>query len=872
AEVSNLENQVKQNADARDRVTQQLQQLAQSLERNVNSSEVLQQNLAQLNNELQAATSLEQQSQQSLDELKLTLPEKQAVLRTANEGMQNSQQILQDTKQKIQLESSGIHYLEQNILENTQRIRRFESDFANLAIPDEAQLENSKIALNQAQQNVLEIEQLVQKFAADESAMQLAINQLRDQQNQAQRSFNQAETEFLTLQKMQQSLNAAGKLDSWLQEKGLKNNVRLWQKIKVDQAWNMALEAVLGAKLNALIADKAAVYDRPPGFLVMGYSTTDQQTNSKRQLDLIPLINVIQADNDLQPILEDWLAGVYLLSADNEKNSHDRNKVIAALNFGEILVNQQGDIFSKHSVIFHGENSQLSGVLERQAQLEQLQNKLPDLQTALQTITASVKDAEHQLLQSREEQQQHSQQLRYATQAQHQLQLELSKLQQVRQSALEREKNIQADMANSKARLAELVSAKTLRQDALIALTTHANALELTKNNHDSARKQAEHVFFSVRDKLQITEKKYQEIYFNIKIINNKIIEINNKINVNNEEKIAIELRKNESEQILVLTPMATLKANLVEALNSKQLRETVLASARNDLVEKEQVLQNVERMRMQIEQQLHPLRDSLEQSRLNEQQVRLTFEQCQAGLIENGQNELELAAGLLATTKTSDLVRKLNQIQQEITDLGAVNLAAIQELSMETERKSYLDSQMQDLHQASETLEDAIRKIDRETREKLMHTFNTANQHFGELFATLFGGGQARLELLGDEILDTGLQVFAQPPGKKNTTIQLLSGGEKALTALALVFALFRLNPAPFCLMDEVDAPLDDTNTERFCHMVKKMSEKTQFLFVSHNKITMEMAQQLIGVTMQESGVSRIVDVDIEAAMSLST
>ncbi|MES2637466.1 MAG: AAA family ATPase, partial [Pseudomonadota bacterium] len=549
AEVSNLENQVKQNADARERVTQQLQQLTQSLERNVNSCEVLQQNLAQLNNELQAAKSMELQSQQLLDELKLSLPEKQAVLRTANEAMQNSQQILQETKQKIQLESSGIHYLEQNILENTQRIRRFESDFANLAIPDEAQLENSKIALNQAQQNVLEIEQLVQKFAADESAMQLAINQLRDQQNQAQRSFNQAETEFLTLQKMQQSLNAAGKLDSWLQEKGLKNNVRLWQKIKVDQAWNMALEAVLGAKLNALIADKAAVYDRPPGFLVMGYSTTDQQTNSKRQLDLIPLINVIQADNDLQPILEDWLAGVYLLSADNEKNSHDRNKVIAALNFGEILVNQQGDIFSKHSVIFHGENSQLSGVLERQAQLEQLQNKLPDLQTALQTITASVKDAEHQLLQSREEQQQHSQQLRYATQAQHQLQLELSKLQQVRQSALEREKNIQSDMVNSKAKLAELVSAKTLRQDALIALTTHVNALELTKNNDDNARKQAEQVFFSVRDKLQITEKKYQEIYFNIKIINNKIIEINNKINVNNEEKIAIELRKNESEQ-----------------------------------------------------------------------------------------------------------------------------------------------------------------------------------------------------------------------------------------------------------------------------------------------------------------------------------
>jgi chromosome segregation protein len=280
--------------------------------------------------------------------------------------------------------------------------------------------------------------------------------------------------------------------------------------------------------------------------------------------------------------------------------------------------------------------------------------------------------------------------------------------------------------------------------------------------------------------------------------------------------------------------------------------------------------MQTLERARMQHEQQLHPMRDNIEQNRLKEQESHLYFEQYQAGLLENGQNEADLAKDLAENAKTSDLLRKTNQLQQDITALGAVNLAAIQELASETERKTYLDSQMLDLQQATETLEDAIKKIDRETRDKLMQTFNTANQHFGELFATLFGGGQAKLELLGDEILDTGLQVFAQPPGKKNTTIQLLSGGEKALTALALVFALFRLNPAPFCLMDEVDAPLDDSNTERFCHMVKKMSEKTQFLFVSHNKITMEMAQQLIGVTMQESGVSRIVDVDIEAALEL--
>lgn len=209
--------------------------------------------------------------------------------------------------------------------------------------------------------------------------------------------------------------------------------------------------------------------------------------------------------------------------------------------------------------------------------------------------------------------------------------------------------------------------------------------------------------------------------------------------------------------------------------------------------------------------------------------------------------------------------------MQLEIDKLGAVNLAAIDQLKSERERAQYLDSQAQDLNAAIETLEEAIRRIDKETRGRLQHTYDEVNKNFSELFTTLFNGGQARLELLGEEILDTGIQVFAQPPGKKNSTIQLLSGGEKAMTAIALIFAMFRLNPAPFCLMDEVDAPLDDSNTERFCAMVKKMSQHTQFVFISHNKIAMEMAQQLIGVTMQESGVSRVVEVDVEQALRMA-
>jgi chromosome segregation protein len=333
-------------------------------------------------------------------------------------------------------------------------------------------------------------------------------------------------------------------------------------------------------------------------------------------------------------------------------------------------------------------------------------------------------------------------------------------------------------------------------------------------------------------------------------------------------------VRSNEVEAALKATKMETLKANLEAALNLKQAHEAALIAARNAMAECQDALIQQERIRLHNEQMLHPLRDKLEASRLNEQEARLHFEQCQTELASFSIEESVLASSLQqqeGSLKISQLENRKIKLESDIEALGAVNLAAIEELTTEQTRKQYLDSQCLDLTDASQTLEDAIRKIDRESRSRLQATFDEANLHFNELFNTLFGGGQARLVMLGDEILDTGMQVFAQPPGKKNSTIHLLSGGEKALTALALVFALFRLNPAPFCLMDEVDAPLDDSNTERFCAMVKKMSERTQFLYVSHNKITMEMAQQLIGVTMQESGVSRIVDVDMEAAVRMA-
>ena len=322
----------------------------------------------------------------------------------------------------------------------------------------------------------------------------------------------------------------------------------------------------------------------------------------------------------------------------------------------------------------------------------------------------------------------------------------------------------------------------------------------------------------------------------------------------------------------------AVLQEQLHAALDAKQGKESALAERRNVLEAAATELRSLDEQRLKLEQGVMPLRDKINDLKLKAQAVQMNEEQFRERLAEvrvvTEADEApftdELAAGGADKLKDNVLQGDIVRITAEIEALGPVNLAALEELATASERKGFLDAQSTDLSEAIGTLEDAIRRIDRETREQLQETYDTVNTHFGTLFPQLFGGGEARLILTGDEILDSGIQIMAQPPGKKNTTIHLLSGGEKALTAIALVFALFQLNPAPFCMLDEVDAPLDDSNTVRFCELVKRMSAQTQFIFISHNKIAMEMAQQLIGVTMQEQGVSRVVAVDIDEALRL--
>jgi chromosome segregation protein len=870
AEVSNLEQQLRHTQEARERLTAQLQQIETQAQKAETQKLALQENLQQLEQQQIEAGSGETQAEQQLIAARQALPKAEHDYNATQKTLGEVHKALTDAEQGIRLESTSLDHLNRTIIELAQRLQRLKDEQARLQLPDEAELEHKQTAHAKAQDELARMEASIQELRTREQQQQESLRVLRDAQLNGQRELTHLEAQVASLEKLQSTVGQEAKLDSWLREAGLNGADRLWQKIGIEKGWETAVEAVLGARLNAIVHErqKGLPPQRPPSALVICYREQNGESPAHDVAgEMKPLLSIITSmETGLGASISDWLAGVFMLEAGNVSDS-----VRQQLRDGEMLVNRLGDIYTRHSVSLHAAQSGLHGVLERQRELAELQDRLPQLQQKLKAQNESLNQAELALQQTRHGAQQQQQAVRAATQAQHDLNLEIQRLLQQRQHVLDRQQASLAEQQSAEQRLTGLQAEQQQKLQAVEALRASLPSIRSQLEQAKDARHAAEKVLSQARSDLSKAERQAQEQVFNKKLITNNINDIKNRFQALGEEIKGLNLRRSETQTLLQAARMETLKANLEKALTLKQQREAGLAEARSAMAGTEQELQTQERARMQNEQQLHPLRDRLEQARLQEQQTRLEFESCQQGLAETGLDEAKLSEDLSASVKTAHIERNTAALSEQIEALGPVNLAAIQELASERERKTYLDSQALDLEQAIATLEDAIRRIDKETRSRLQHTFEEANRHFGELFNILFGGGQARLELLGEEILDTGMQVFAQPPGKKNSTIHLLSGGEKALTALALVFALFRLNPAPFCLMDEVDAPLDDSNTERFCNMVKKMSERTQFLFVSHNKITMELAQQLVGVTMQESGVSRIVEVDIEAALQMN-
>jgi len=869
SQVSTLGLQVKQSEEARDRLLQEQQQLLRQMEHRAQQQQQLKTQLADKTAALGSAESAVAQHALKLQTMQQGLPEQASQLQAIQQAANQAAFAVQQSRQHMQLEQNNINFIARNLAEVAQRLQPLQNELGQWALPDMQALGVYQQQLVE-QQAALQREELqLTQLRAEESAQQQALQQARNRWQQAQRALHQLEAEIQSLHKLQQSMKQDQQLGPWLQKTGMQSTPRLWQAIQVDSQWQPALEVFLGHKLNALLPENLVDWSQlphPQAALAVAQAAVAAETLPQQWHGLPSLYSLLTIKHaEAAAALQHWLAGVYVL-ADVQQLSHYQ----AQLHAGVSLLTRTGDVYQRYSAVFYGRQNLMQGVLERQQQLDHLQAGLSESQQEVAVAQQQVQLLEASLQTTRQQQQQAHQQIKQLTASLHDAQMQVSRLQQAHDNALRRQLALQQDIAQAESRQTALNAEVAQVQATMAGHQSQFAGLEQAARETQAQKQQAEQAYFNLRDTVQQAEKAHQSQMFEQTLLNNAVGDLQQRLTNNEQETQNLQHRLVETEQALAISNMEALKANLAHALTRQQACEQALAQVRQQVAEQENALQAQERHRLQLEQQLHPLRDAVEQRRLKQQECRLQVEQCQSALAETGLDDALIQPGLNINSKVEALAQATQKLQQQIQQLGAVNMAAIEELSVEKERKGYLDSQLNDLLTASETLEEAIQKIDRETRGKLRATFDEANRNFGELFQTLFNGGNAKLELLGDEILDTGVQVFAQPPGKKNTTIQLLSGGEKALTAMALVFALFRLNPAPFCLMDEVDAPLDDSNTERFCQLVRVMSEKTQFMFVSHNKITMEMSQQLIGVTMQESGVSRIVDVDIDEAIRM--
>ena len=787
-------------------------------------------------------------------------------------SVQREQLVLQ---QQLQLAETQREHTQRNVLQLDSRRSRLLLEQDNLPRPDTE-------ALLEAQQQITELEfereEQQQRLAQMQEQLPIADAARRGQRiavQELERQMAQVDAKLSALKQLQQQTDNDKNLKQWLTHHQLDNLPRLWQSIRIEAGWENALEAVLRERLNAIsmqTLDEVSVWDKfPPGKLAVFAGEEDHHLSQHNQpiaLNLehcTPLLHYVQCQDDhAAPVVTDWLSGVYtaetLTIALTQRNQ---------LPNGAWLVTPQGHLVGAHSVLFHAPDSQVHGVLARQREIESLQQQAQHQASTFEQgkfLAAQTEEAYHAIESRIAPLRSSGNELQ---QRQHTLQMQILKLTQANERSHERAAHIAHELeeladqtANEQRQREEITERMEIMREKISEHQDEAEQVRQQTTVQESKLREQ-------RERSQRAQHELQEARFFAKTCSDKISDL--ELNLKQIGLTLTQLEQNlaRSREDLLQMGDDSSQQQLREALEQRIMREQSLAEARNAMEFATVNLNKLEQERMACEHKLNPLREKSSELLLKEQEARLQYEQWVTQL--QGADEAALLPLLEGGhIKPASLQNDLNRLGSGIEALGAVNLAALEELQVAQERKDYLDSQSKDLTDALETLEGAIRRIDKESRDLLMATYNEVNRHLSELFPILFGGGEARLVLTGEEILDSGLQVMAQPPGKKNSSIHLMSGGEKALTAIALIFSLFQLNPAPFCLLDEVDAPLDDTNTERLCNLIKRMAVQTQFIFISHNKLTMELAQQLVGVTMQERGVSHVVAVDIEEALRM--
>ena len=879
SEISTLESQIRMIAQNRN----QAQARLKSLEEQIQSARALSEGGLQRRQEVEAQLE-EAREQQATAEMALAEAEEQLAAcedeeRERREALESARQAAHTAQQALQVGRVERRSHEEALAQMQERRQQLQASLSQLGDDASDQLERLALELGAAQEEEA-------RTAEQQQTLEARLAEVQAERGPAQEALQAAVTKTTTiearmavLEQLQARMQGENQMRPWLEKHGLgEDTERIWQYIRIEPGWETAVEAVLRERVHALEAKSvqqvaAMLQEAPPG--KVGLFLTDLPAGAaplpaRPAGRLVPLASLVRCqDARLKPIMAEWLDGFF--SAESTEAAFAGRGQLPP---GGRFVVREGHAIGRFDVVLFAMDSEGEGVLARQQELQNLERELRAQQLLGDEARQQAERIDAMATQLAE-------QVRAARDA------SARAVRRVSTATIEHERLAQAVRSREESRqrlseeIEELALRQTGREEALQALVDGLaeaeEKAEVASEELAAAREAAEMLettLSSRRDHARESELAVRESAYAVRSLEQEIENLRERI-ARADEQLA-QADGNRERLLADLEGMSdeALREQLEVMLERRMEAEQALSEARGLADERSGELRRLDEERLRAERGQEPLRQRLIELRMKEQAARLTAEQMGEALAEASADLAELKASLAALPqrpKPSWLQSEVSRLAQAVARLGPVNLAALDELTAAREREVFLNTQSADLQEAMATLENAIRTIDQETRSLLQSTYDTVNAEFGRLFPMLFGGGEARLVLTGGEILDAGVQVFAQPPGKKNASIHLLSGGEKALTAIALVFGIFKLNPAPFCLLDEVDAPLDDANTERYAKMVSAMSEETQFVFISHNKIAMEMAHQLIGVTMQEKGVSRLVAVDLTSAVELA-
>ena len=868
AEKSRIEQEINQFHKNSQQLDHQIQDLEKQLTRNEQQRSTATDNLQHWITEKEKTSALCQSYIDKNHIEKEKLPELKKTLSRYQQLFDANQEKLISIERADSLAKAHIQHTDKIIQQLESRKNRLQQELDSLSVTDheklkeiEQQLEQTKHQYVQTEQTLLHAESAYKQESNNKDE---AISQVHE----LQRELSHLQAQFNALQNLQQKIETNDALKKWLHKQELMELPRLWQHIHIEENWENALESILQERLNSLGFQNLETIvdwknDLPPGKLsIFEFQKENDATNgdsSVKRAGWTALATYVTCNHrGITDVLSVWLKKIYVIEhiRDGLQQRHQ-------LTPDELFVTREGHVVTRNSVHFHSPESHLHGVLSRQRELSFIQTKIQTLKTQLKAQQSTLAEivAKHEklhqdLLLSRDK-------LKQLIQQQHQYQLEKTKLAQIHEQTKQRENLIMKELEEIGQQLLSENQHKTHTEKQSVSQANQIETLntqvQATRAKLESAKQQLE----NQHQKIQNYSKEIQEATFNEKICQNKINDIENSLALLEEDNTHLITKRDDVFTEKNKQDDVTLKSRLIDCNESYKRLEQSVKDSRTQLETSRHQAQTIENQLMASEQKQTSIRESLSRLYLKKQESELQEKRYREQLSETSTDEARFLTQI-DQKSTAAVQNEINLITKKIAAMGAVNLAAIDELEESRQREEKLDTQIQDLREAMTLLESAIEQIDQETKKRLQETFQAVNQNLNELFPIIFSGGKAELVFCDGKILESGIMLTAQPPGKKNNSIHLLSGGEKALTALALIFALFRLRPAPFCLLDEVDAPLDDTNTGRFCELVKKLSQQIQFLFISHNKITMEIAQQLVGITMQDQGISRVVAVDI--------